>query len=660
MSQREKHLNELVQISREFGGNKEFVIAGGGNTSYKDKDTIWVKASGTNLATIDIEGFAALDRGKLGVIYERHYSSDATQREAEVKSDLAAACITGPALRPSVETSLHDVIDYSFIVHTHPTIVNAVTCSRNAFDVLTGLFGNDSLYVPYTDPGYILFTKVREMLEKWRRTNSDDPKMIFLQNHGVFVAADTAEEIRTIYAEIERKIKGLVSVVLPQEDLQIEMPDDIVSLLPAMRMVLSVDKPKVAMTRTGSLEQHFTSGRDNFSKVSLPFTPDQIVYCRSTPLYLESQGTQALIDEFTEKLDEYRAKHQYDPKVVGIRNYGIVTFEDNTRAAGILQDVFTDWMKVSRLSENFGGPSFMSAKSIEFIENWEVENYRRKASVSSRPAGRLDGKIAVVTGGAQGFGAGIAGHLIIEGANVVIADLNEEKGRETVAEINSKAMSNRAVFVKTDVTSATSVENLVKNAVTSFGGIDLFISNAGILRAGGLNEMSPETFELMTKVNYNAYFLCVKYVSPVMILQSKYREGHFTDIIQINSKSGLKGSNRNFAYAGGKFGGIGLTQSFALELMPHRIKVNSICPGNFFEGPLWSDPENGLFVQYLRTGKVPGAKNIDDVRKHYERQVPAGRGCRVEDVMKAIYYVVEQEYETGQAVPVTGGQEMLS
>jgi sorbitol-6-phosphate 2-dehydrogenase len=131
------------------------------------------------------------------------------------------------------------------------------------------------------------------------------------------------------------------------------------------------------------------------------------------------------------------------------------------------------------------------------------------------------------------------------------------------------------------------------------------------------------------------------------------------DIIQINSKSGLRGSNKNFAYAGGKFGGIGLTESFALELIPYRIKVNSICPGNFFEGPLWSDPQKGLFVQYLRAGKVPGAKSIDDVRAYYEQQVPAGRGCRIEDVMKAIFYAIEQEYETGQAIPVTGGQVML-
>ncbi|HEN21409.1 MAG TPA: short-chain dehydrogenase, partial [Desulfobacteraceae bacterium] len=82
-------------------------------------------------------------------------------------------------------------------------------------------------------------------------------------------------------------------------------------------------------------------------------------------------------------------------------------------------------------------------------------------------------------------------------------------------------------------------------------------------------------------------------------------------------------------------------------------------PGNYFEGPLWADPETGLFRQYLDTGKVPGARTIDDVKRHYEKQVPAGRGCRVSDVVKAINYIVEQEYETGQAIPVTGGQLML-
>ncbi|MEI6679811.1 MAG: SDR family NAD(P)-dependent oxidoreductase [Mariniphaga sp.] len=274
--------------------------------------------------------------------------------------------------------------------------------------------------------------------------------------------------------------------------------------------------------------------------------------------------------------------------------------------------------------------------------------------------GRVQHKIVIVTGGAQGFGGGIAELMYAQGANVVIADLNEVAGGKMAELLNEKKQSNQAYFIKADVTNPVSVEAMVAETVRYFGGLDVIISNAGILRAGGLDEMTPETFSLMTDVNYNGYFLCAKYASAVMKVQARYRKDYFTDIIQINSKSGLKGSNRNFAYAGGKFGGIGLTQSFAMELMPSRIKVNSICPGNFFEGPLWSDPEKGLFVQYLKAGKVPGAKDIEDVKAFYEGQVPAGRGCRVVDVVRAIFYVMEQEYETGQAVPVTGGQNMLN
>ena len=123
------------------------------------------------------------------------------------------------------------------------------------------------------------------------------------------------------------------------------------------------------------------------------------------------------------------------------------------------------------------------------------------------------------------------------------------------------------------------------------------------------------------------YFLCVKYLSPIMKLQRRFSaEARATDIIQINSKSGLEGSNKNFAYAGGKFGGIGLTQSFALELVEHGIKVNSICPGNFFEGPCGRTPRRGFSCSTCKAGKVPGAKTVEDVRRSYESRVPMGTG----------------------------------
>ncbi len=161
-------------------------------------------------------------------------------------------------------------------------------------------------------------------------------------------------------------------------------------------------------------------------------------------------------------------------------------------------------------------------------------------------------------------------------------------------------------------------------------------------------------------MNYRGYFLGVRAVAPILAAQHEGCPQALFDIIEVNSKSGLEGSKRNFAYAGSKFGGIGLTQSFALELIEYGIKVNAVCPGNYLDGPLWTDPERGLFVQYLKAGKVPQATTVDQVRAAYEAKVPMGRGCLPSDLAKAIYYIVDQHYETGQAVPVTGGQNMLN
>jgi len=298
-------------------------------------------------------------------------------------------------------------------------------------------------------------------------------------------------------------------------------------------------------------------------------------------------------------------------------------------------------------------PSYVSTQSQE------VRGYGFFTLEKSTKTGRLAGKIAIVTGGAQGFGKGIAESMAAEGAYIAVADLNLEGAMVCARELNEKYGENTAIAVQVDVSDEVSVEHTVQETVLSFGGLDILVSNAGILIAGSLNDLSKENFELVTKVNYTGYFLCAKYASEPMKIQNAYAPGYLMDIIEINSKSGLEGSNKNFAYAGSKFGGIGLTQSFAMELIEYGIKVNAICPGNFLDGPLWSDPKRGLFKQYLDSGKVEGAKTIDDVRKFYESKVPMGRGCTIADVSRAIFYAVEQKYETGQAIPVTGGQVML-
>jgi len=280
-----------------------------------------------------------------------------------------------------------------------------------------------------------------------------------------------------------------------------------------------------------------------------------------------------------------------------------------------------------------------------------------KARIHDRPAGtgRLAGKVTIVTGAAQGFGKGIAEELHKEGATVIIADMNQP-----LAESVAAGMGGNTTAIAVNVADEDSVANLVAQTVEKFGGLDLMVANAGVVRSGPLASFEKKDMDFVTSINYTGLFLCCKYAALIMEAQHEADPEAMFDIVAMSSKSGLVGSNKNFAYAGSKFGGIGLVQSFALELCAYNIKVNAICPGNYLDGPLWSDPERGLFVQYLQAGKVPGAKTVEDVRRFYEAKVPMNRGCLPLDVARAVMYCVEQKYETGQAIPVTGGQVMLN
>jgi sorbitol-6-phosphate 2-dehydrogenase len=266
---------------------------------------------------------------------------------------------------------------------------------------------------------------------------------------------------------------------------------------------------------------------------------------------------------------------------------------------------------------------------------------------------QLQDKVAIVTGGAQGLGQAISQRLAREGCKVVIADVNE-KGVTDAAAAIAKVTNQRVIGVKMDVTLEADVTALFDRAMREFGRVDVVVANAAILIAEPIIDADAEKWRAVMNVNLFGYFLVTKQACRVMKQQ---RSG---SIININSKSGKKGSAANSAYAASKFGGVGHTQSVALEMAPFNIRCNAICPGNLLDSPLWTHPEKGLFVQYLKAGKVAGAKNVEDVRQAYTNQVPMKRGCSYDDVCNAVVFLASDQssYITGIALSVAGGQEM--
>ena len=258
----------------------------------------------------------------------------------------------------------------------------------------------------------------------------------------------------------------------------------------------------------------------------------------------------------------------------------------------------------------------------------------------------LEDRIAIVTGGAQGLGEAICRRLAREGAHVTVADLDLDGAQRVAADLMSQA-GRRAIAAGVDVTNEAQVEAMVRRTVQELGRLDILVSNAGILIAEAVDEFPAEKWRAVMNVNLFGYFLCAKHAVRVM------KEQRSGVIIQVNSKSGKRGSYRNSAYAASKFGGIGLTQSLALELAECGVRVNAVCPGNLLDSPLWVD---SLYAQYARKWGITEA----EVRQRYVDQVPMKRGCTYDDVTNVIVFLASDQssYMTGQGINVTGGQEM--
>ena len=396
------------------------------------------------------------------------------------------------------------------------------------------------------------------------------------------------------------------------------------TIAPSLRGLLAGEGPLKVVTydEAARAADYLESDAGRAAVRGGPLSPDHIVYAGSFPLLFEPPAdapAEAIPALLRDDLAQNVADHGAPPIITVVPGLGIFAAGDTYKEADLARGIYLDAMRVSEGADAIGQVRALSDTERGFIETWEVEAYRRNAAAFSRDRGRFGCRIALVTGAAQGFGLEISQDMIAQGGTVVLTDLNAQGAQAAAETINAQ-------LGKPPRLGAAHQRHRwrLRGGSRLPGGPLRRLRRVHLQRrrAQGRKRQDPgrEGFRFRHRRELQGLFPLRAEGRADLATQHKATGRLPSDIIQINSKSGLVGSNRNGAYAGSKFGGIGLTQSFALELIEDGIKVNSICPGNFFDGPLWSDPENGLFVQYLRTGKVPGAKTIDDVRQRLRSQ----------------------------------------
>ena len=360
-------LAALAAMSNRYGADPAYVLAGGGNTSFKSGEKLWVKGSGTSLATIRAEDFVVLERAKLDRMWTVTYPEEEKAREAAVLADMMAARVEGENRRPSVETLLHNLFPQTYILHVHPAMVNGLTCSREGEKAMKKLFP-DAVWVAACKPGHILALECKTIMDAYKARHGKAVNLLFLENHGIFFAGDSVAEVDALAKSV---MDGLAAVIKRHPDLGFGNAGG----LKASQICRQLCRLYGAGDRAYCV---FTSNREilSYDPATKSLSPDHIVYAKAKQLAV-CKNT-----DLEKAFADFEAENGYKPKIVFYKDLGMFSCgmnENEAKTAGI---VMLDAIKVVAYAESFGGVSPMPEFLIDFIVNWEVESYRSKVSLA--------------------------------------------------------------------------------------------------------------------------------------------------------------------------------------------------------------------------------------------------------------------------------------
>ncbi len=652
----DKVLADLIKISTTTGKDPELVLGGGGNTSVKtaDGEYMYIKASGTALKDMSADcGWRRLRiESVLSILTDKSLGKmDAIRRETEVVNRLLLSCdddVTGGA-RPSVEAHLHALLD-THVIHLHPLVVAAYVSAKNGRAALDKVFANERitpLWVPYTDPGYMLARKIARLVGEYEQEHGRKPRVLFLEKHGLFVTARSANTaINLVRQVIGLCTNGLKAIKAGRATLASAtcITGATLTIRKAIFDATGQYLP-VSCYPVHEAVAAFMAHKQAAKLLATPaLNPDELVYANGSALWVENVKAEAI----AKRLRSLADRGQKIPAAFVVKGLGLFVAAEKG-VAGLIADITETSLKVRLHAARMGGVLALTKREQDFINNWESEAFRKKL-VSSEGPGELANRIAIVTGAGSGLGRSIAIGLARAGAMVALADVDEEAALQTAERIAAEQPTSQTMVVPCNVTSESSVQKAFEALLAHWGGLDILVNAAGLAPPFALVDMPVDKWRAALEVNLTGYFLMAREAARILIEQ-----GMGGSLINLSSKSGLEASKNNSAYNATKAGELHLARGWALELGEHGIRVNCVAPGNVFEGSKIWNPE------YIKVCARKYGIRPEEVIPYYVDKTTLKREIKGQDIADAVVFLCSDKARTvtGQVLVADAGQVMV-
>lgn len=665
-------LDELVYRSHLLGADRAVANWGGGNTSMKTIEVdfrgrpveiMWVKGSGSDLATMQAKHFTGLRLRDVQPLMER-----AEMLDEEMVAYLGHCMIDSKHPRSSIETLLHAFLPFKHVDHTHPDAIISLCCTENGRQLARDIYGERFVWVPYVRPGFTLSKMIAGAVQ-----NNPRAELVLMEKHGLVTWGETSEAcyqqtiaiINEAEAYITARMHNVPSfggqkygALAPDERREV-----LAQVLPIIRGEVSDEQHLIITYDDADDVLAFVNSvaAPQLSQVGAA-CPDHLVHTKRVPLYVDWQPDLQNLSTLIERLHtgiasfkkEYRAyyernTHQGDrianaaPRVILIPGVGMVNTGRSWAMSRVSGDLYHRALSVMRGSDALGTFTSLNEQESYDVEYWPLELY--KLSLQP-PEAEFSRQVGLVTGGAGGIGSATCRSFLAQGMHVVIADINLEAAQHVADDVNREFGEGRAVALHMDVTSEQAVQHCFRDAILTYGGIDVLVNNAGLATSSTFEETTLQEWNLNMNVLATGYFLVAREAFKLL-----KQQGCGGAMVFVGSKNSVYAGKNASAYSTAKAAEAHLARCIAVEGGQYGIRVNSVFPDAVLQGSaIW----NSRWRQERASayGIAP-----DQLEAYYRQRTTLLVNVLPDDIAAAIAFLASSKAAktTGCIITVDGG-----